>query len=125
MNNLSKYQKADIVAEVLLQSYLQTNKARMRDWISDRYDHDNDPPRFEVFMKEFPYNKGYDDPSLCEMMNEQLDHFRLAGYNVTHKVVSELEYVFESLLDEVMQERAEKKAEAHEYQREYREVAGW
>lgn len=125
MINLTRHQKADVVAEVLLQSYWSVNEDHIREWINEWIDSnlDGDFPTFDMFAEEFSFDPGYEKPSLSVVLNELLQFIDLGGYPVTDQLISGFESAFESLLDHIMTEREEERLEAQEWKREWREVA--
>lgn len=115
-------EKSRFIAQIIVMTWWPLNKERVEEWMKSEHQVKDDTPQFETFMEEFAYNCGYDDPSMSEMLNHQLDHFEEAGYDVASKVTSDLEMCFGELLDDVMAEMAVAEQEQEESYFEFREV---
>lgn len=127
MLNLTKYQKADVVAEVILQSYWAVNEDHIKEWIKEWFKSDGtgDYPNFDQFLDEFDFDGDYPGIPAKKVFQGLLQFIDYGGYTVIDQLLDEFESAFIALCERAYQEMLEEDELHAESQLEYREVAGW
>lgn len=119
---MDKLQKSQIFVEMIVESWWKQNEQRAKQWIENYIDSHDHEPWYDLFEEEFPFDSGYNEPTVNNVLHEQLYVIDLAGYRVNSPLVDEFERKFDALLLEVMESIKQQEIEKREFEFEYREV---